>query len=64
MSRRRKLNASGNGPQWLEYGNEALKPETVVVVGKGICRHCGEYIGRGVHFHERRCRDDNARHDD
>lgn len=31
-------------------------PESSEVRQKGVCRKCGDYIGRGVHFHERTCR--------
>jgi hypothetical protein len=24
---------------------------------KGVCRHCGQKIGRGVHFHEKACKE-------
>lgn len=22
---------------------------------KGVCRHCGKRVGRGLHFHEKAC---------
>lgn len=34
-------------------------PVNVVAVAeeprKGVCQHCGNYIGRGVRLHEKRC---------
>lgn len=25
-------------------------------LGKGVCRHCGKKVGRGIHIHEKACR--------
>lgn len=33
------------------------KPEPVKPALKGHCRHCGKKIGKGVHFHERSCKE-------
>ena len=49
--------------QWLrrQAAAQAKVPTTPVETEpakaqKGHCRHCGEHIGRGVAFHERKCR--------
>lgn len=63
--RRRKINAGQSGPQWLDYGNaEVAQTVPVTQAPKGVCRHCGEYVGRGLHFHERSCGHDDARNAD
>jgi len=29
-----------------------LPPKTL---GRGYCRHCSKYIGKGIYFHEKHC---------
>lgn len=33
------------------------EPEAQKAVAKGHCRHCGKKIGKGLHFHEKSCKE-------
>lgn len=45
-----------------DYTKPSLKPEasprevkTAPKTPKGVCRHCGKKVGRGIAFHEKAC---------
>lgn len=45
--------------QYLWAAGYTLPPEAhspPVPLPKGTCPHCRQHIGRGVHFHARRCK--------
>jgi len=46
-----KLTTETTSPVELTTGNTA-PPKTL---GRGYCKHCSKYIGKGIYFHEKYC---------
>jgi cell wall-associated NlpC family hydrolase len=61
MMRRRQINrlrrqqAGGERPRPVVQAGDDAVVFTGTRSAKGICRHCGVYIGKGRAFHERTC---------
>ena len=61
LQRRRVLFTDYNSPRYKAKAMPVPEPlaEPVPVVAeprKGVCRHCGAHVGRGIRWHEKKCR--------